>query len=568
MTSSAAAVFENSAVPPPGGSTDFSFDLWDATRDRGIAPRWQTELAEDWEGRTDFLVGARAMGYELVDLDDEDELARLEAMTPPRYPIQPQQLLLSDLLDSGKRTYVVEMPRRASKSTTIFCKLLGRCIRRRNYLVTFSAQNGVASGRLFDDWVERLNELHPEDKSIPPWLRHIDRKPKQQARHLALFGDELVPAAEDEIKPRFYHARVSPSARDITVKATGSKIRVIKTAASAYRGLAADVSWLDEGQELDPEEGVKIIAGIRPLQDTRRGNPATIVSGTAGEARVGIFWSYINRLRSGDPAMGGVDYAAPEDTPWSEIEDEERAMQLIATVHPGIGTLTTVDTMRDTYREPEFGLPQWAREYLSLWPESYGTRAISDELWTANGRETKPPMPTKVAFGVSIKPGGSSAAICAAWRNQRGVAYIEVVAHQSGTAWLPERLQQLTTKYRGSTVAYDNIAEGAATATEAELLTPRPRLRVQTYRETAAGCVQFMRDLERGTIRHAFQRGLDAAVAAAGRRETRGDNGVWLWTPAEPGADITPLDAATRALRNWDQHHARSGRGTTSYIGD
>jgi hypothetical protein len=118
-------------------------------------------------------------------------------------------------------------------------------------------------------------------------------------------------------------------------------------------------------------------------------------------------------------------------------------------------------------------------------------------------------------------------------------------------------MQELTKTYRGSTIAYDDIGEGKATATECEALNPRPKLRMQTYRETAAGCVQFMRELERSNLRHAFQIGLDAAVAAAGRRETRGDQGVWLWTPAEQGADITPLDAATRALRNWDQHLAR-----------
>jgi len=41
---------------------------------------------------------------------------------------------------------------------------------------------------------------------------------------------------------------------------------------------------------------------------------------------------------------------------------------------------------------------------------------------------------------------------------------------------------------------------------------------------------------------------------------------VWLWTPAEPGEDITCLDAATRALRNWDQHYARRRSGTTSIM--
>ena len=33
---------------------------------------------------------------------------------------------------------------------------------------------------------------------------------------------------------------------------------------------------------------------------------------------------------------------------------------------------------------------------------------------------------------------------------------------------------------------------------------------------------------------------------------------MWLWTTISPGDDITCLDAATRALRNWDQHFAKT----------
>lgn len=561
-------VFETSSSTSAFGSTEFSFDLWDSIRNRGIEPQFRSEYAEDFEGRHDFLAGARMMGYELVDLDDSEALAELEAMDPPRLALQPQQLQLSDILDSGRRSYVVEMPRRASKSTTIFLKLLGRCIRRRGYLVTFSAQNGVASGRLFDDWVDRLNEVWPEDKSLPPWLRDHVRKPKV-SRHVALFGDDLIPDHDDDDlgeRPRPFKARVSPSARDITIKATGSKIRVIKTAAGAYRGLAADVSWLDEAQELDAEEGIKIVAAIRPLQDTRRGHPSTIVSGTAGEVRSGLFWSYVNRLRTKDAAMGGMDFCAPEDTPWEIVEDEQTALDLLCSMHPGVGTLTTRQIMTDTYREPEFGRPQWAREYLSLWPETFGVRAIPLDQWASATASRRVPIPQRVAFGMAIKPGGGVACIAAAWRNTKGRAYVEIIEHRPGTAWMMDLAPALTAKYRGSTIAFDDIGEGKATATELNALPQRrPKLRLQTYTETAAGCVQLLRDLERGTLRHFDDVSLNSAVARAAKRETRNDRGVWLWTPAEKGEDITPLDAATRALRNWDQHFA-ARRTTTGVI--
>src|SRR5690606_20795718 len=113
------------------------------------------------------------------------------------------------------------------------------------------------------------------------------------------------------------------------------------------------------------------------------------------------------------------------------------------------------------------------------WPETFGTLAVPADQWLAAALSRKLPRPARVAFGLDIKPGGSTAAIVAAWRNAKGVAYIEVVEHRQGTAWIPERAQELTKRYRGSTIAYDDIAEGKATATEMLILKPAPRLRMQ-----------------------------------------------------------------------------------------
>lgn len=532
--------FEISSVPPPEGSTEFSLNHWDAVRSSGISPRFSSTPSEDARMRAEFLTGARMYGLEL-------------GVQGKFGTVKPQQLLMADTLNAAFDRFVIEVPRRAAKTTTIFCLLLGRCLSRPGYQVTFSAQNGVAGSRRLREWKSRLDAVTPpDDQDLPPWLRGKGRPTKAQSRHLALFGDALEVPTE---KRRGFRVLMGEVGKGIYFD-NGSTFLVLKPDADAYRGEGADVSWIDEAQEIDPDAGAELLAAILPLQDTKPGS-SIIVSGTAGEVRVGPFWNYVNMLREDNPKIGGLDYAAAEDTPWEVIEDETTAMELLAQVHPGIGTLTTIEKMLENYRDPVFGLPQWSREYLSLWPESFGQLAIPADLYDAAGLTKKPDRPPRIAFGLSIRPGGASACIAAAWRSSKGVAYVEIVEHKAGTLWVPELMQKLTMKYRGSTVAYDDIAEGKATATETERLSPKPRLRVQTYRETAAGCVQFMRDLERGTLRHSHQIGLNAAVATAARREVRGDQGVWLWTPAEPGADIAPLDAATRALRNWDQHFAR-----------
>lgn len=548
-------VFEVASVPPPGGSTNFSLYHWEKVKARGILPKYAGTEMNDDAMRLEFLAGARMLGLELVDLDDHAELERLAAMKPPRQPLQPQQLQIVDALNAGHDSAVIEVPRRASKTTTVFAWCLGRMKSRPGYQVTFSAQNGVAGSRRLREWAGTLDRITPDPEAhVAPWLRG---KPlASQTRYAALFGEDDMHL--ERANSRGFRIMRGEVGKGIYFD-NGSQFLVLKPEADAYRGEAADVSWIDEAQEIDPDEGADLLAGIVPLQDTKV-DSKIVLSGTAGEIRVGPFWEKLDQLRDGNPDVGGLDFAIDENTPWELIENEDTAMDLLERTHPGVGTLTTLDKMRKNYRA--LPRPQWAREYLSLWPETLGARAIPAEQWADAALAKKLAIPERVAFGVAIKPGGSYAAIVAAWRNPKGTAYIELVEHRVGTAWLPERMQELTRKYRGSTVAYDDIAEGKATATESLRMNPRPKLRIQTYRENAAGCVQVLRDLERGKLKHFDQPGLNAAAARAARREVRGDTGVWLWTVSQPGDDITPLDAATRALRNWDQHFA--GKNQTS----
>lgn len=554
--------FDVSSVPPLGGSTEFSLHLWEEIKSRSILPTFAGRQSDDAELRREFLTGARMMGYELVDLDDLDLIAAMKKQSPPRYPIQPQQLVVVDHLNAGGYDeYVVEMMRRGSKTTTIFCWALGRCASRPGYLVTFSAQSGVKGTARLREWKTRLDRTCPDPESgIQPWRRGETTVSKRVQRHATLFGDDELTAAESP-STRGFRIMMGEVSKGIYFD-NGSQFLVLKPDAEAYRGEAGDVAWVDEGQELDPEEGADLMAGILPLFDTRPG-AALVISGTAGEVRVGAFWESVERIRAERGNVGGVDYCFPPDTPWTDIEDEQKAMKLLAAHHPGIGTLTTLDVMRERYRK--FDKPKWAREYGSMWPETFGTSAIPADLWAAGAAKRKA-LPARVAFGRDIKPGGSVACIAAAWRDSRGVAYVAILEHQPGTSWISKIEQKLTQKYRGTSVAYDDIAEGKATSTEGLVLRPKPRLRVQTFRETAAGCIQFMRDLQRGKLKHFDQVSLNSAAQLVTKREVRGESGIWLWGVGPDGGDTTPIVAATRALRNWDQHYARAANSATEPI--
>jgi hypothetical protein len=521
-----------SLTTPATGSTGFSPEVWENRRDQGISPTFSSGFAASDDARAEFIRGAELMGY-------------LE----PGETIHSQQLQVADTLAKPHRNYAIEMPRRTSKTTSIFLVLLGRCAMRPGYYVTYTAQSGVAGMRQFGEWVDRLNVVNENpEASLPPWLRGgVRAKPKAIQRQVALFGEELwepPPAAPGSEYP--FRKMLLGNVRTGIYFTNGSILRHVPPIATQFRGIASDVSWIDEAQEVAIEDGPALLAGIRPLQDTRPG-ASIILSGTAGESRAGIFYELLERGRAGDPSVGILDYAAPASTPWDQIENQTTALQLLQTMHPGIDTLTTLEVMRAQWTD--LPRPEWAREYLSLWPETYSRRAISAQLWEACRIDVRPPLPQRPAFGLAVKKGGAVAAIVAAWRDRDGTAHVESVEHQSGTMWIKEKVIYLTSKYAGSTVAYDEKSEGAATVTEVSRREFKERTVRQTWNDVSAASVQFLREVERGTLRVYAGDPLEQAVAAASRRES-GDR--WTWNPMEPSMDITCLDAATLALRHWD----------------
>jgi hypothetical protein len=101
------------------------------------------------------------------------------------------------------------------------------------------------------------------------------------------------------------------------------------------------------------------------------------------------------------------------------------------------------------------------------------------------------------------------------------------------------------------------------------MMRPKPRVRSLTYRQIAAGCVQVMRDLERGKLRHFNQAGMNEAAGRAAKRKVRDDeSGAWLWGKTASGGDITTIVAGTKALANWDLYYSKKPTGNLIIMGD
>lgn len=560
--------FEDRGTTPGFANWEFSPNLWETVRNRAIPPTFTGPTSADQRKRAEFLRGASAMGYDLVDLDDDQAMAALAGTSPRRYALQPQQLLLVDTLNAPGDDYVVEIVRRASKTTTIFCLLLGRCLARPGYLVTFSAQNGVKGTTRLREWKRRLDVITPpDDLDLPPWLRNQPRQRTRRAtRQLSLFGEDLwesLSTTEDATPRRGFRIMTGEVAKGIYFD-NGSQFLVLKPDPEAYRGEAGDVSWIDEAQEIDPTEADELLAGILPLQDTRDAESAVILSGTAGLRREGPFWERVARMRGGDPTVGGVDYCAGEDVTLDQLDDMDAAMTVLTAVHPGLGTLTTLDKMEKRWaRMPR---AQFAREYLSIWPEDHTAGAIDLSRW-GGGAITEDPAawdrPDGVAFGFMVDPhGDESGAIVAAWRDEDGTAYLELIAHRPGTDWMPGELIRLGQKYRrpfGYDAVGAQIGVADAVATQARAARQRaPKLEPINLGGMKVACSTLLRDIVRGRVRHFDQPPLNEAVRVAAKRYIS-ETG-WVWSLKQSHGDITPLVSATLALRVYDQAPHRAAR--------
>ena len=86
---------------------------WNALRNSGIAPLNVSKLDESEAKRTEFLIGAHALG-----------------LIGGKKDLKPQQLLAADAINADNPYFGLLMPRRSTKTTGAFAVALGRCFER------------------------------------------------------------------------------------------------------------------------------------------------------------------------------------------------------------------------------------------------------------------------------------------------------------------------------------------------------------------------------------------------------------------------------------------------------
>jgi hypothetical protein len=138
-------------------------------------------------------------------------------------------------------------------------------------------------------------------------------------------------------------------------------------------------------------------------------------------------------------------------------------------------------------------------------------------------------------FGLDVSEDRQSAAIVVAGSN--GV--VELIEHRAGIGWCVERANELTARH-GATIAID--FQGPAGVLADSLKRPEQ----MNSRQVLQACGAMYDAISSGTVTFRSDRAFDAAVHGAVKKVV-GD--MWTWSRKGSVADVTPLMAATLALR-------------------
>lgn len=479
---------------------------WNALRKKALSPRYCSELKTTPADRSEFLRGA--------------ELLRFygEAPMPGRSP-QAQQLMVTDMLAAGHQRNVIMLPRRSSKSTSVIALALGRAENREDYRVGILTLTSGKAGRsrFKKDVVPPLERLYPDKKTRP------------------------------------FTISLSAGLEAVTFKESGGSVSWLSSI-DDLRGEAFDLIILDEAGEADPEKVQDALAAALPTLDTRPG-AQIVAAGTAGKYRKGnLLYDWLEMARRG--AGGVLDYSVDDQdvtdamlAAWEPTDEfpEANVKELVLKSHPGVGTLTTLDAIKNNYET--LPIEKFAPEYLGIFGDSGNAGLlIKPRTWRDAGTDEPWNVPEHIAMGLAVHPDQQSAALVAAWRDDNGIAHVLVHRHDRGTDWVAVELRKL----KRTPVAFDNFSPVAMVeVTKAQKFSPKPRLESRGTAFIKRAAALFMDDLSNGRVIHYNQGPMNRAVEVAIKRKV----GAFGWAFGRSLAedDITTLDAAAMALALYDE---------------
>jgi phage terminase large subunit-like protein len=212
--------------------------------------------------------------------------------------------------------------------------------------------------------------------------------------------------------------------------------------------------------------------------------------------------------------------------------------------NPALGVTISEAAIRAALStDPE---PVFRTEVLCQWVDSLAAYPIDPQLWALLA-DPGSRLEGEVAFGLDVTPARDCSAIVAAGLRPDGLLHVELVDMRPGTGWVVDRVSELAGRHGAVTVVVD---EGSpAGSLVSELVATGVPMQTTSGPALAQACGQFFDLVAEKQLRHLGQLELVQALSGAARRDM-GD-GAWAWARRTSTANISPLVAATLAVRGF-----------------
>jgi hypothetical protein len=362
---------------------------------------------------------------------------------------------------------------------------------------------------------------------------------------------------------------------------TGSSFRVFAPTPDAMHGKANALVVVDEAWAFTDVRGLELEQAILPTFTTTGGQLWIIsAAGTAesawlrrwveaGRAAVELGrteglayfkWGLADDLRH--QVEQGLDAGKLDD----QAPEFLAALQLVLAAHPARPSVEHPGTLNlSALRQAALSMRpgEFLRAYATCWTQAE-ERVIPAASWAAGQARTWPEPEVPVALGFGVAMDRSDAAVVAAWRDRPdGPMRWDVLERRTGPAsWVAPYVQDLRARRKLAAIAHN----GGPAADVADQLVRagvplEPPLGLAT-RDYAAACSGTLAAIMEGQLEHRGQPELDAAVAAAARREL-GD-GSWAWSHRASAASIASLVGGTVA--GWAFDHAPKPKAKPMFV--
>ena len=380
---------------------------------------------------------------------------------------------------------------------------------------------------------------------------HVFKTAVEAHRDLATLI-EKTPELRDQVK-------ITRSAQNVSVyRIDDPDVRVdfVARGASSGRGLSADVVYLDEAFQVDPN----LVADLLPVLSARRA-PQIWYTSSAGMQSSEVLETLKTRAHDNpadEPALAYFEWAVePEvdECAWDSAE----AVQIS---NPSLGYFQDWEWIKAVDLR---GMDQERskRERLGIWADKSKGAVIGADVWRralVTADDLAGLAVVRRAISVEVTRDRDLSCVVGAAELEDGRVLVEVIEQRAGTAWVAAACRSVYAKAaKGELrtgVVIDSMSAGSALAPH--LIAEGVPVSMALTRDLVEGTADVYDRLHRRTstgipdpyLLHTGASGfLDDAVITARRRLVGQSRTAWTWDEGPGALTLAPLRAATLAVR-------------------